>query len=528
MCKGADGNESTPAMAAEAPTVVRIAIAGAGFSGAILARQLNKEPGVEVVCFEKMAQTSVRKHWTQPVTGAGLNLNPNAMACIGQIDPELQECIRGIGLPRETVRASTVTGRPIYEQDMVAQGLADTHGCRVRWDDANTLIRQAAGDCIRWETTVEDHLVEEDGSITLTLASADNGSKSTEAGFDLLVASEGRYSNTRTRALGAIAPTSYGNVCNFRILVPNTQPDGTPWPTEMGHGMFNDLQLIYNETPSVDNLAVDSALREDRDFIDTVMRSTPRVGIMRIPASKFKAEVGESLYIFGNFVIPDKKEVPAGSKTSEAMHCMFTPKEGEAALTPEGRFIRETLSQNADKLHWSRFQDIPVEFSDATGHVLMMGDAAHGFCPSLGQGATTSIEDACVAATELIGAVRRSVSQVDSNHKMVVAELRSAVANIKERQSDRVNFIGKISTEAGEHIRFLPGHTDGRGCIDDDALAWTDDNHKSQWRNKMRRAWLEYPKLEALHKLKLKSRFDIKKNKSINTSILNQRSQQRY
>ena len=42
--------------------MLRVAIAGAGFSGAILARQLMRNGGVEVVCFEKMAQKSVRKY----------------------------------------------------------------------------------------------------------------------------------------------------------------------------------------------------------------------------------------------------------------------------------------------------------------------------------------------------------------------------------------------------------------------------------------------------------------------------------
>ena len=56
--------------------VCRVAVAGAGFSGAILARQLRMEPGFEVVCFEKMAEKSVRKHWTQPVTGAGASQLP--------------------------------------------------------------------------------------------------------------------------------------------------------------------------------------------------------------------------------------------------------------------------------------------------------------------------------------------------------------------------------------------------------------------------------------------------------------------
>ena len=70
--------------------------------------------------------------------------------------------------------------------ESLSKCLADTNGVRVRWDDANTLIRAAAGDCIRWETTVDNHVVEQDGTITLTLGHAD-GSASTEGKFDLLV-----------------------------------------------------------------------------------------------------------------------------------------------------------------------------------------------------------------------------------------------------------------------------------------------------------------------------------------------------
>mmetsp|Transcript_64715 Transcript_64715/g.179804 ORF Transcript_64715/g.179804 Transcript_64715/m.179804 type:complete len:516 (+) Transcript_64715:65-1612(+) len=446
-CSSSDDDSlSSDGAAAFGPPIARIAIAGAGFSGAILARQLSMEPNVEVICFEKSAQNAVRKHWTQPVTGAGLNINPNAMATLTQQDPELARQLRGIGLPRESVRASTLTGRQIYEQDMVKEGLADTHGCRVRWDDANTLIRSAAGGCIRWETTVDDHVVNEDGTIDITLGHAD-GSSSIERGFDLLVAGEGRYSGVRARATPNLE-TTFGNVCNFRILVPNAQPDGSQWPAEYGEaGLFDDLQLIYNDTPSMENLATDSKLRGDREFESCVMRSTPRVGIMRIPKSTFKSEVGESLYIFGNFAIPDGGDVPAGSKTAEAMHCMFTPAGGEDAMTPEGRFIRETLSTNATDLHWSRFQDISVQYSDESRGVLMLGDACHAFCPSLGQGATTSIEDACVAASELQAALRGKTTT--DSHECVVAALKEAVGNISKRQSDRVSFIRDISTEVG-------------------------------------------------------------------------------
>ena len=93
------------------------------------------------------------------------------------------------------------------------------------------------------------------------------------------MAGEGRYSPTRARVTGP-PPATFGDVCNFRILVPNCQPDGTPWPADLpaSTGLFDDLQLIYNDTPSDANIAADSPLRADAAFMKTVMQSTPRVG----------------------------------------------------------------------------------------------------------------------------------------------------------------------------------------------------------------------------------------------------------
>ena len=45
--------------------------------------------------------------------------------------------------------------------------------------------------------------------------------------------------------------TNFGGVCNFRILLPNCNLNGTPFSNEQGKSeLFDDLQLIYNETPS--------------------------------------------------------------------------------------------------------------------------------------------------------------------------------------------------------------------------------------------------------------------------------------
>merc|ERR1719230_517678 len=66
---------------------------------------------------------------------------------------------------------------------------------------------------------------------------------------------------------------------------------------------------------------------------------------------------------------------------------------------------------------------------------------------------------------------------------------------VASRQAERMAFIRDGSTAAGDHVHFLPGDTDGVGCLAEDALAWTDDAHSSGWRGTIRRIWLEYPKL---------------------------------
>jgi hypothetical protein len=260
----------------------------------------------------------------------------------------------------------------------------------------------------------------------------------------------------------------------------------------LGTGLFDDLQLVYNDTPSECNLSADSPLRQDEDFMNTVMRSTPRVGIMRIPASKFREDVGESLYLFGNFAIPDKGQIPEASKTKEAMHCLFTPASGDESMTAEAKFIRQTLTDNAEQLHWARFQDIEPVYGDSTGHVLMLGDACHAFCPSLGQGATTSIEDACVAADELLGAVRKARS---AGAGSAGSSMPAVVEKIGQRQTDRMRMIRDASTEAGDHVRFLEGDSDGVNCLAEDVGAWVDDAHSSGWRDTIRRVWLEHPQI---------------------------------
>ena len=55
----------------------------------------------------------------------------------------------------------------------------------------------------------------------------------------------------------------------------------------------------------------------------------------------------------------------------------------------------EATCQQVETLHWSRAQEIPTAFHDPGGHALFVGDSAHAMVPTLGQGATQALEDAC-------------------------------------------------------------------------------------------------------------------------------------
>ncbi len=195
---------------------IRIGIVGSGFSGGILARQLLRhDVNVEVTVFEKTQRRQVSNHWTQPVTGAGLNINSNAMAMLKQIDRELYEKFYVIGADREYVSSVTVEREILYSINIVEDGLADVSGCRVRWDDANTLVRGCLGNSIIYDAEVTRCLIEEDGSISISFVK--NDGFPSERNFDLLIACDGRYSSIRSTMVG-VPETIFGGVCNFRIL----------------------------------------------------------------------------------------------------------------------------------------------------------------------------------------------------------------------------------------------------------------------------------------------------------------------
>lgn len=121
------------------------------------------------------------------------------------------------------------------------------------------------------------------------------------------------------------------------------------------------------------------------------------------------------------------------------MKQVYTPAGGR--MEEAARHLLEGAAKAADEgeLHWSRLQEAPTCWHDRTGRVLFPGDAGHPMVPTLGQGATTAIED---AATFIAYARHR----LGDGAGDVPALVRSYAASRQER----IEFVRRFSWEASD------------------------------------------------------------------------------
>jgi salicylate hydroxylase len=114
---------------------------------------------------------------------------------------------------------------------------------------------------------------------------------------------------------------------------------------------------------------------------------------------------------------------------------MYAPKGRK--LSAQAQWLLDSVCTHAADLHWARMQEQDLLYADPRLNVLFLGDAAHGMVPTLGQGATQTIEDATVAA-EVVrrewGCGRRS----PRGWLRLIAELRA----------ERMRFAMQFSREA--------------------------------------------------------------------------------
>ena len=445
---------------------LRIAIAGGGICGGLLATQLRRSNLFDVCCFEKTPHTG-------GPPGVNLLLNHNGIAAIKDHDKDLYERLAAVGFEMKTWAALTMTGNCLYAENVVESGLADSAGLRARWDHFVAAIRAASEDGedgIIYDATVESFRYLESGSVAVTILK-EGGEQREEREVDLLIACDGRFSKIRAQVEGGKLPEpDVMDVANFKFLIPDTT-----------NGLIDDYVRVYNIPDTAALAEKFPALAADAAFADECMLGLARIGIMRM-----RDPDGDKIGIYGNVRISKGGKLPELARTADAMRALFTPKEGVDAMDPLGKFVLDALVAKADAgdFHWERFQEAPAKMRDENGKVLIIGDAAHAFCPSLGQGASVAIEDACAA-----GAILREGAEAG----MAVADM---VALVEKVRLDRVREFARLSRHHAVH---LAAHAGQQSALDAEVADWTagaagGTMEGDGWRKALAMLWKGWPR----------------------------------
>ncbi len=407
---------------------LRIAICGAGVGGAIVTHLLRDEPGVEVVCLEQVAPDD-HSH-----AGTGLNVGPNALKILGQADPALAEALRapGVSLPWRHWRTTLTDGTELM--DLPLARVADNDGMRIRWSELYRQLRAPVMDRILFNREVlrMGYQGGEAGArISIDYRNRADGEEGRLTDVDLLIGGDGRYSMVREQFLGQPEPDHLGVVI-YRLLVPDT-----------ADGLIDDYAQWFN--------------------------GPNRLLAFRVP--------GEAIYIAGAFPIPAGAPISEDAKSAEALRLLYSP--AGAPPSESAAFLIDAICTHVDAIHWARVQDIPPAFADERGRVLLLGDASHAMVPTLGQGATMAVEDACLYADCIRTAVRQARGRP--------VDVPALTARVARRREARVRFVMAFSREASDTM--LPGSDPVR-----------DSRAKMEvpFLEKLRRVYMGTPELESL------------------------------
>jgi len=358
---------------------LRIAIIGCGVAGSVLAGMLAGQPGIAITCFEKTGLGD------QSEAGTGLNVGPNAIKALSLTNPALAEAVRAASYDWARWKVCLTDGSIVF--DFAITELADQSGIRVRWSELYRVLRAPVQHMVRFGTTVTacDYDPHQRGKLVVESIDAD-GIAHKDTGFDMVVVTDGRYSALRPQFGGEWAPRHIG-VTIYRLLVDDTSG-----------GLINDYGWWFN--------------------------GAKRLLAFRVPDNK--------VYIAGSFPMKPGADIPADQQTPDALAAHYLPASGTAC--PEVQWMVDQLVMRHTHIHWARLQESPVLFKDPAGHVLFLGDSAHGMVPTLGQGASQSMEDACVAGSIIL-----------RSEGLPAPQITQAIAVAREA---RLRFVMDLSTDA--------------------------------------------------------------------------------
>lgn len=314
---------------------LRVLVVGGGVAGGLVAGWLSRHRGVDVKCLERVTADDHAN------AGNGLNIGPNATALLETVFPDKVAELREASLPWRQWLALHADGSPAYEIPLAE--VAERPGLRIRWSELYRLARSSADSVIAYETEVTE--LHASGR-RLRVCYEQSGGASVCSTYDLVIATEGRYSGLRTALTGMPIPEHLG-IANFRTLI----DDGGSIP-------IDDMVQWFN-------------------------------GHCRIIA--FRLADGR-IYVSGNLPLEPGAPVPAEMKDKAFLRAAYTPESG--VLDPRLAALIDAFCAPESEHHWARAQAIETLWNAVEGRVLFLGDAAHAMAPTLGQGATQAIEDA--------------------------------------------------------------------------------------------------------------------------------------
>lgn len=363
---------------------MRIVIVGAGVAGSIMARSLSRLPGLEVTCLERVSRDD-HSH-----SGTGLNIGPNAVDALRAHDAALTDAITAASFPWKNWKISLTDGRPLF--DLPLAKVANGDGWRIRWSELYRVLRDAAPN-IQYDCTIENACRSGEDLSKTSVTWTQNGKRQRLDSIDLLIATDGRYSQIREWITGKPATRHFG-VAISRILV-----------SDNSGGLIDDYEQWFN--------------------------GPNRLLAFRVPP--------DHIYVACTFPIEPQQPIDERQKSPEALREAYLPINGTP--TAQTRWLIETVCAHADEMHWARLQEHDALYTDPTCDILYLGDAAHGMVPTLGQGATQAIEDACAAA-DLIAQAFSEGSR----------EPRRWLQAIERARRERMQFVMGFSLEASDTI----------------------------------------------------------------------------
>jgi len=358
----------------------RVVVVGAGIAGSLITAGLMNDDALEIICLERVGERD------QSQAGTGLNVGPNALKCLNAQLPELATSIIENSLPWRVWTVALADGEVLMDLDLME--VADNFGVRIRWGELYKLLRAQIADHVLFDSEVVACTSQSDGRTRITFTNGGQREPRVLKDVDLLIAGDGRYSLVRQTFFGPADPTFLG-VCLYRILY----PVGADCPIDDYGQWFNGPNRLL---------------------------------AFRVP--------GDFVYYAGSFPIEVRGGIPESMKNPAMLRKAYTPEKGEPSR--EVAFMISKIEEHFERIHWARIQEDSIHFANNTDPVLLVGDAAHPMVPTLGQGATQAVEDACVT----IDVIRRALEAEEP--------LSCVPGRVEGRRRKRVKFVVDFSREA--------------------------------------------------------------------------------